>query len=249
MRGILTYHSIDDSGSVISIRPEVFRRQADWLASGSLRVLPLDEIGDAPLDADAVALTFDDGFENFGSVAWPELRRRGLPATLFVVTERVGRTNAWEDGNGKGIPELPLLDWDDLGRLADEGVMLGSHTRTHPDLSRLDGRRLEDEIAGSAERIQGNTGVHPSAFAYPFGRSPLAAIDTVRQVYRHACTTELRFIGPSESPHLLPRMDMYYFRQPGRLEGWGTPRFRRRVSVRHRFRRLRARVGEIGSGR
>jgi hypothetical protein len=50
-------------------------------------------------------------------------------------------------------------------------------------------------------------------------------------------------------PHLLPRMDMYYFRQPGRLEGWGTPRFRRRLSVRHLFRRLRARVGEIGSGR
>ncbi len=186
MIGILTYHSIDDSGSVVSIRPDVFRRQAEWLATGEVRVVPLDDICRVPPEADAVALTFDDGFENFASMAWPELRKRNLPATLFVVPDHVGRTNAWAGANGRKIPELSLLDWEDLGRLAEEGVRLGSHTLTHADLSRLDASRLDDEIAGSAERIRRETGADPGAFAYPFGRFSPAAVDAVRQVYPRA---------------------------------------------------------------
>lgn len=239
MIGILTYHSIDDSGSVVSIRPDVFRRQAEWLATGEVRVVPLDDIGRVPLEADAVALTFDDGFENFASVAWPELRKRKLPATLFVVPDHVGRTNAWASANGRKVPELSLLDWEDLGRLAEEGVRLGSHTLTHADLSRLDASRLDDEIAGSAERIRRETGVDPSAFAYPFGRCSRAAIDAVRRVYPRACTTELRFVGPAESPHLLPRIDMYYCRRPGRLEAWKTGGFRKYLALRGALRRVR----------
>ena len=240
MKGILTYHSIDDSGSVISVRPDLFRQQAEWLASGQVRVVPLDKIRQLPPESDCVALTFDDGFDNFASVAWPELRERRLPATLFVVVDHVGRTNEW--GTETGIPKLSLLGWDELGRLADEGVSLGSHSRTHPDLTRLDTSRLEDEVAGSFERIHRETGVRPQTFAYPFGRHGPEVADAVRRVYRSACTTELRFVEPFDPPHLLPRIDVYYCRRPGRLESWGAIGFRRHIAVRRLLRRLRSKL-------
>lgn len=240
MRGILAYHSIDDSGSVISIPPDLFRKQAEWLASGEVQVVPLDEIQQQPPESHSVALTFDDGFDTFASVAWPELRERQLPVTLFVVADYVGRTNSWNPNTN--IPPLPLLGWDELGQLAEEGVTLGSHTRTHPDLTRLETSRLEDEVGGSVERIVQKTGVRPRAFAYPFGRLNPSVAEAVRQAYRSACTTELRFVEPSDPPHLLPRIDMYYCHRNGRLETWGSNGFRTYVAVRHLLRRVRSRL-------
>ena len=95
MRAILTYHSIDASASPISVSKEVFASHVEWLATGRVRVTTVDELLRLPDSADAVALTFDDGFENFGEIAAPALARHALPSTLFIVSDYVGRTNAW----------------------------------------------------------------------------------------------------------------------------------------------------------
>ena len=109
---------------------------------------------DMPSDANAVALTFDDGFVNFGDVAAPLLADHGMPSTLFVVTDAAGKTNRWPGSRDRGIPELPLLGWDALGRLAEQGVEIGAHTRTHAELLRLTNDRVHDEVVGGAERIR-----------------------------------------------------------------------------------------------
>jgi peptidoglycan/xylan/chitin deacetylase (PgdA/CDA1 family) len=249
MRGILTYHSIDPSGSAISVGEDVFREQVRWLASGAVRVSSLDELLRLPPDVDAVALTFDDGYENFGTVAAPLLADHGLPVTLFVVTDRAGGTNAWagaDHANGDRVPTLALLDWDAIGRLAEGGVALGSHTRTHPRLTGLRGAALAEEVAGSAERIAAMTGRRPVAFAYPYGSFDAAARDAVASAYALACTAELRPLRDDDDPHLLPRLDVYYFRSPGRLESWGTADFRRRLWLRAQARRVRRRLLALG---
>jgi len=109
MRAILTYHSIDSSGSPISVSPSAFRAHVRWLASGAVRVLPLDELVSAGDDEDAVAITFDDGFENFATEAAALLAQHGLPSTVFVVPEHVDGTNAWGGSDAPGIPTLPLM--------------------------------------------------------------------------------------------------------------------------------------------
>jgi peptidoglycan/xylan/chitin deacetylase (PgdA/CDA1 family) len=248
MRAILTYHSIDESGSVISISERVFRAQVAWLARGPVRVVSLDALMRLPADADAIALTFDDGFVSFGDVAAPLLADHGIPATLFVVADAVGRTNRWTAGGDRGIPELPLLTWDSLGRLGDQGVELGAHTRTHPNLARVPAARLHDEIAGGAERVLAETGRAPTAFAYPYGSVTDAAAHVVASRYAWGCTTEMRAISANEARALLPRLDMFYLRDPGQLERWGTPRFhyhiRLRAGARLVRRRLRSLTGE-----
>jgi hypothetical protein len=86
MKAILTYHSVDETGSVISIDEASFRRHVRWLASGRVRVVPLDSLATSPQDEDAVAITFDDGGYDFYARAYPLLREYGFPATVYLTT-------------------------------------------------------------------------------------------------------------------------------------------------------------------
>lgn len=248
MRAILTYHSIDESGSVISVSESVFRGHVAWLARGGVRVVSLDALMRLPADANAIAITFDDGFVNFGDIAAPLLADHGLPSTLFVVSDAVGKTNRWPGRVDRGVPELPLLNWASLGRLGAQGVEIGSHTRTHANVARLSSDALRDEIVGCDERIQSELGLRPTAFAYPYGAVSSAAVSMVGARYTWGCTTDMRSVQKSEARAILPRLDMFYFRGAGQLERWGTPRFnyhlRLRAGARLMRRRLRSLTGD-----
>ncbi len=245
MRAILTYHSIDESGSVISLSEAVFGRHAAWLASGAVRVTGVAELLTLDPEEEAVAITFDDGFANFAATAWPILQEHGISATVFVVADHVGGTNTWCGEADPAIPELPLLDWDSLADLAEEGVELGSHTRRHPRLPGLEAERLEDEVAGSADAIERHTGVSPAGFAYPYGALDLASREAVEDRYVWACTTELMWLPEDVRPHLLPRLDSYYYREASLIERWGSNAFRRHLQLRANARRLRGRVARL----
>ena len=237
MRAILTYHSIDESGSVISIPRAVFNRHVTWLRSGRVRVTSVPELLALPDDIDAVALTFDDGFRNVATEAMPLLA--GLPATVFVVSEHVGRTNTWQGQSAPGIPTLPLLDWKELGRLQDQGVTIGAHTRTHPDLTTVDATVLEDEVAGCAERLQRETGRRPDGFAYPYGSASPLSIAAAARTFRWACTAQLKTLATRDEAITLPRLDMYYFQRPGLIESWGQPTFHAYLASRRLLRSAR----------
>jgi peptidoglycan/xylan/chitin deacetylase (PgdA/CDA1 family) len=243
MRAILTYHSIDGSGSVISTDPTLFRRQIEALVAHGVQVVPLDTVPELPAGADAVAVTFDDGFKNFGSMAWPVLRDHNLPVTLFVVTGHVGETNSWDHLGHESVPELPLLDWDELARLAEEGVDLGSHTSSHADLPSLSDDILAQEVNASADRLSERTGTPPRSFAYPFGRSSSRVATAASRAYELACTTDLRPLGNREDVFSLPRIDMYYLRRPSTFRRWGTTSLHSYLQLRRQIRHLRGRIG------
>jgi peptidoglycan/xylan/chitin deacetylase (PgdA/CDA1 family) len=231
MKAILTYHSVDDSGSVISIDESDFRRHVKWLASGRVRVVPLDELATVPDGADVVAITFDDGLESFARIAAPLLADHGLPATLFVVTDAVGSTNVWRGRRDSGIPVFSLLDWDELGQLASGGVTLGAHTCTHPNLALAAPDVVEREIVASRTRLIQELGVEVTTFAYPYGGVSAAARDLVAREFRYGVTTRLATLTPHDDPARLPRLDSYYLRAPGALEAWGSARFRVRMGL------------------
>lgn len=243
MRAILTYHSIDESRSAISVTREAFERHVEWLGSGAVRVTTVDELMTLPDDADAVAITFDDAFESVATIAAPLLRERSLPATVFVVTEHVGQTNSWGGRSSPGIPVMPLLDWPSLARLSESGLTLGAHSRTHLDLTKVDLETLRDEIQGSVDTLERKTGVRPSCFAYPYGRANSTVAAVAASVCTQAFTAELRPIGTGDSRFLLPRLDAYYFQAAGRLESWGSSRWHVYVKTRAMLRGLRGVLG------
>jgi len=249
VRAILTYHSIDSSGSPVSVTEQAFRAHVRFLGSGRVNVVPLAELPSMPDNTDAVALTFDDGFQNFASSGQPVLSEMGLPATIFVVADSVGATNAWGGREVPGIPTLPLMTWQELRSAIDAGFEIGAHTRSHPDLTKLQPSQLEDETAGSAERIAAELGQRPARFAYPYGAFNDAVASFVRENFEHGVTTEFRPLRGIEDQALLPRLDAWYFRDAGQLEEWGSPAFRRRIWIRAQGRRVRTLVTAGGWAR
>ena len=96
---ILTYHSIDESGSVLSTSPRRFAEQMGILAELGAEVVSLQELARRMNENSragiAVAITFDDGFKNVYEQGLPILRQYRFPATVFLVTDYCGGMNSW----------------------------------------------------------------------------------------------------------------------------------------------------------
>jgi peptidoglycan/xylan/chitin deacetylase (PgdA/CDA1 family) len=229
VNAIFTYHSLDESGSPISTRPDDFQRQMEALAAGPAKAVPLPAICE---HSEAVAITFDDGFGNFADHAIPILERLSLPATVFVVSGYSGKRNNWPT-QPSGYPELPLMSWSVLRDLPP-AILLGAHSITHPDLRALDDRELLHEVRDSRLEIEQKTGRAVSTFAYPYGAVDFRTADLVRREFTVGCGTRLRFAGPDADPALLPRLDTYYLESAR----WFARPFSARTRVYIGFRRL-----------
>lgn len=213
---ILTYHSLDDSGSVISMAPEVFRDQMQWLAESGIPVLPLAQAWQSP---GSVALTFDDGAVNFADHAVPVLERFGFPATVFVVSGLCGKRSEWTTEND--IPVLDLMSWEELRGLPSS-VEVGSHTVRHRNLTRLPEAEVEEELRISRMEIEDHLGRAVRSFAYPYGAANRGVMRMAAGHYRIACGTRLQFVTPKSRPEHVPRLDVYYLRR-----AWWFRRFHR----------------------
>ena len=150
---ILTYHSLDSSGSVVSTEPGTFADQMSYLADHGFRGITLkraldhrDEFGQWP--SQSVVITFDDGFANFYDDAYPILERYRFSATVFIVTGHMGGRNNWETPP-QGLGTLPILSWQQAEELSNFGIELGSHTRTHRDLRRSSSVEAKQVISAS----------------------------------------------------------------------------------------------------
>lgn len=215
---ILTYHSLDESGSVISLAPALFRRQMEALRAWGYQGLSLKELldaweGGASLPPRPVVLTFDDAFGNFADHAAPVLRRLGFRATVFAVAGYCGGRNDWPT-QPPVIPRMALLSLSDLRALADQGFEVGAHTMTHPVLPALSRTEAGWEIAAARTTLEDGLGHAVTTFAYPYGQSSPAIRAAVADHYRAACGVRLAVACRSHDRYCLPRVDMYYFRDP-----------------------------------
>ncbi len=214
---ILTYHGLDDSGSVLSVAPPIFAEQMRILRDLPVRVVALEKIACALVEGsaveDLVAITFDDGFRSVFEHAVPVLQRYGFPATVFLVTDYCGANNAWP-GQPAWAPRAPLLDWTEVREMAAGGVVFGSHTRTHPDLRRVRPAQAHEELTGSKKAIEDATGRPVVTLAYPYGVSDASVRRLVEAHYALACTADLRFVRAGADRLALPRLDVHYLRRP-----------------------------------
>lgn len=274
---VLMYHRFtDDPAAAPEALPRaVFARQLD-LAAAHADVVGPDEVvarqeGRRDGGRPQVMITVDDGYRDFHDHAFPELRRRGMPAVLFVttgfvdgrvwmwwdkvtylleaaagdaVTVRVaGRTLAgrlrdhadrrafWSrlvpalrfvaDGRKEEViadlavqlgvdlparcpPAYAASSWEEIAAMADQGIVMGAHTRTHPILSRVDRARARDEILGSRDDLAERLGRPVRWFAYPQG-GPADYDETTLDVVAEAgfARTWVAHADPSDRDDLL----------------------------------------------
>ncbi|HET9425242.1 MAG TPA: polysaccharide deacetylase family protein [Gemmatimonadaceae bacterium] len=109
-------------------------------------------------------VTFDDGYVDFATNAWPVLKRLNVPATVFVVAGKLGRTNDWDAGE----PQTPLLDAGAIRALEAEGVEFGGHGFTHAALARISPNEAREEIGRCHGALAGLLSRPPAVFAYPY---------------------------------------------------------------------------------
>ncbi len=237
---VLTYHSIDESGSVISTAPEIFRRQMRFLSENKYRAVSLGELVDDLLarktpSSKTVALTFDDGFRNFFDAAFPVLEEYDFRATVFLVTDFCGKFNDWA-GNPKELPRSKLLDWNEIKNLSEYCIEFGSHTRTHRNLTKCLPEAIETEITESKKKIEDKTGKKVSTFAYPFGSFNREVKAAAAENFRAACSTNLGKVRLGSDFFALERLDTYYLSNPKILEKLSTRSFDRYMHLRQILR-------------
>ena len=113
-----------------------------------------------------VCLTFDDGYEDFYLRVFPVLHAYHFTATVFLVTSTIGGTSDWAGECGNR-----MMDWAQIKKLAGAGISFGSHSLTHPRLSRLEPAQAFDELACSLEILNDGLPQPCVAIAYPYGDS------------------------------------------------------------------------------
>ena len=180
---ILGYHRVGNlrADHVPTVSGEAFERQLQFLARSGYRVLNLDDVV-AILDRGerlprrSTVLTFDDGYEETYTVAWPLLKRFGFTATVFVTPAEVG---------------LPgFATWDQVSELSRAGITIGSHTMHHKYLPLVIAERLHEELVESKLVIEERIGHAVHFLSYPVGGFTVEVQDVARRAgYLAACTT------------------------------------------------------------
>jgi len=161
-------------GDGLTTTPDAFRRHLDVLEEWGARVLPLDEalrgLDAGSLPDRAVVLTFDDGYASVVEQAWPLLLERGLPATLFAVSDYLDPTRRlpWDHSHPDG-ELVRLMSGNQLLEAASSGLHVGSHTRRHSWLPFQSPGSLADELTGSRHQLEDLLGRVVDSVAYPAG--------------------------------------------------------------------------------
>jgi peptidoglycan/xylan/chitin deacetylase (PgdA/CDA1 family) len=143
----------------------------------------------------SVVITFDDGYEEIHTVAWPLLKRFGYPAAVFVAPGEVGRAG--------------FATWEQLVELARDGITVGSHTMHHSYVPLLSAEQLQDELRGSKAAIEARIGRPVYCLSYPIGGfTPQAQALAQQAGYRVACTTNRALPGAGLDRYALRRIKM-----------------------------------------
>jgi len=180
---ILMYHSVDMFKDItkLSVSPETFSRQMAFLYRHKYNVISFEEMvklikNKERIPPKTVTITFDDGYINNYTEAYPILKKYNFPATIFMITSMIGKP--------------AYLSWEHLKELKENGIAIESHTISHrwmPDLSDAD---LKKEVYESKKILEKGLKKKVNFISYPVGAYDKRVQSCVKQAgYKGACGT------------------------------------------------------------
>jgi len=170
---VLNYHMVNSMFISLAIEPEDFDWQMKYLVDHGYHSITLDELyafleGQGTLPDRPVLITFDDGYVDNYTNAYPILKKYDLKATIFIVTGFVSKRKGY-------------LTWDQLREMEQHGIMAQSHTVTHAPLPELSDERIREELVVSKQQAEAELG-HPVEFiAYPTGVHDLHIVSLAKE--------------------------------------------------------------------
>lgn len=172
---VLNYHQINDRDcNSLTVRPGTFADELDYLTEHGYHVISLDQFishqqDGAPLPEKPVLITFDDGYRDNYTDAFPLLKERNMPALIFIITDYVGTQEKY-------------LTWPQIHEMEKQGIAFGSHTLSHARLSQADPKDARFQLETSQAVFRWQFGKNARALAYPCGYYD----DTVKQLAKAA---------------------------------------------------------------
>lgn len=167
-----------------------FCRQMRELRRAGFRTITLDDcVASRPPNDRKIVLTFDDGSVTLLKNAVPAMARAGFTAINYLVSDLIGGRNEWDVVNGE-VPDR-LMDDVQVREWIAAGHQIGSHTRSHPRLSRIPLEQAREEIVGSKKSLEDRFGIPIRHFCYPYGDLSPQVRDLVAEAgYTTAVTTD-----------------------------------------------------------
>lgn len=207
---ILYYHGIPDAYRSNFVRQlEAIQRTA--------RVLPASYCGALPAGRPNIAITFDDSYVSVAENAIPELASRGFHSTIFVPTATLGAPPRWAMEAGCPDSFETVMSAEQVAKLSSPLVTIGSHSSTHPRLSRLPISDAREEIVGSRAKLQNLTMQDVRLFAFPYGDHDASTVELCRTAgYEAGFSTAPTPVDTTNSAFVRGRVKVDPF--DGRLE-------------------------------
>ncbi|MFI5028315.1 MAG: glycosyltransferase [Solirubrobacterales bacterium] len=213
---VLMYHAFTDSGErdrfVMPARS--FRSQLRLLSALRYRVIPLQDLARAlrdgePLPKRTAVITIDDGYADNASIAQPILHEHGFPATVFLVSGKLGERNDWDTHAGSVTKDRPLLSITEVKEMCEDGIAVGAHTRTHLSLAGAPEGDVREQVEGSRTDLEAALGEPVDLFAYPYGSVDEQAFAAVAGAdFLGACTTAPKHAVAGSDPVRIPRLEI-----------------------------------------
>ncbi len=212
---VLTYHHLGPRPRGVRLKglylpAPLFGRQLEELRAAGFVTAPLEAAALGAAGGGArVVLTFDDGFRDVLEHGLGPLAAPGFQAVQFLVAERLGQTNAWDAPLGEVVS--PLMTVEEVRAWLAAGHAIGSHSLTHPHLTRLPPATAREEIAASKKQLEDQFGVPVRHFCYPYGDWNPAVRELVGEAgYQTACTTLFGVNESGRDPLTLRRITARY---------------------------------------
>lgn len=206
--GILVYHRIEPGwvwGSTWA-KPRQFSKHLTHLKGLGMVPVTLERKISHPDLENEFAVGFDDALQCLHHHALPVLEEHGVPATFFVVSGFIGKSSSWD------VYRQQHMNTEEIRSLLDSGHQIGSHTVTHPDLTRIPEKRVLEELEESKKSLENIFGVEVAFLSYPFGRFDSRILRIAQECgYKAAITINHALKATSRDSFAVPSYAVYVF--------------------------------------
>ena len=175
---ILLYHSINNDKSNLSLSLDDFEKQLKFLNKNGFQTISFDGIDKNKKKQ--IIITFDDGYKDTYQFALPILKKYNFKATCFLVSNLIGKKNSWDSLRDDFISK-DLMNTDDINEWIKNGMLIGSHSHNHDDLTKLNKFDLEKDLDFSKKTLEDKFGIEINNFCYPFGRVNKYVYESVKK--------------------------------------------------------------------
>lgn len=180
---ILYYHRVSEGISLKQgVSPSVLKAQVDYLRRRRYHSIGFEDLANhlqsgTPLPPRPIILSFDDGYLDTFTLAYPILKEAGFTATIFVVSGFIGEGSIWEGSQGNVVP---LMTRENILTLSADRFHFGGHTRTHKNLVSLRPEEARNEVEMGKRDLEDLLQKPVYSFAYPYGDFNEQIIDLVK---------------------------------------------------------------------